>query len=485
MFNFKIENYRSFKKNDFNFSKINILIGENSSGKSSLMKLLLALKQTMLPPANREINLAFTGEYANLGSYKDSIYYHEEKLPISFSFEFDKNYYPFFIQLLNDDVKDSEESQKKSEDLKKSIHGFNRQPTTITYSLTQELDKHKTIQTTVQNSAIGNLNIIHSEQEIDSEEKLIYGNRCTLEYFDYQLDIKFLFKEIEYLKDGFTSLIVGPSLIPQIESFINKEKELNNDFGTKLSDYEVSPRNIFHRIAFLLVSQNYLKYHLDRIDYVNPINTNPSRVYLYKDERQSSGIKDIEDVVNYFSKSNETSRKELEEFIDVLRKYGIAEGIEVISDTRLPVRELRVKVKDLVSNIMDVGYGVSLQLPIILKAWVSDRKRKNSFLFIEQPEVHLHPKLHAQLVETLISFSSQTNYLIETHSEHIIRKLQVLVKEGKYGLKPEDVTIYYLKREKNKSEVSCHKINESGFLEPSFPSGFFDNSYLLSKELID
>ena len=59
-----------------------------------------------------------------------------------------------------------------------------------------------------------------------------------------------------------------------------------------------------------------------------------------------------------------------------------------------------------------------------------------------------------------------------------------LVKDKKFKLKPEDITIHYFKREPTKFEVSEHKILENGKLSPSFPQGFFDASYSLVKQLL-
>ncbi|MGO4710741.1 AAA family ATPase, partial [Chryseobacterium sp. 2TAF14] len=65
MFDLSINNFRSFKNQSFKFSRINILIGENSGGKSSLLKFLLSLKQTIESPY--EVNLKLKGDYTDLG----------------------------------------------------------------------------------------------------------------------------------------------------------------------------------------------------------------------------------------------------------------------------------------------------------------------------------------------------------------------------------------------------------------------------------
>ena len=60
MFKLTLNNYRGFLKEEFDFSRINILIGENSSGKSSLLKLLLSFKESMENPNDKEINLSLS-----------------------------------------------------------------------------------------------------------------------------------------------------------------------------------------------------------------------------------------------------------------------------------------------------------------------------------------------------------------------------------------------------------------------------------------
>ena len=146
---------------------------------------------------------------------------------------------------------------------------------------------------------------------------------------------------------------------------------------------------------------------------------------------------------------------------------------------------LNVKTKGFWANITDVGYGVSLQLPILFQAILSEKfSRNNETLLIEQPEVHLHPSLQSKFIETLLSLGDRNKYFIETHSEHIIRKLQVLIKNNEYNLTSKDVTIHYFKRGADKFEITNHIINENGKLTPKFPSGFFDNSYKLIKDLL-
>ncbi len=484
MFKLEIDNYRSFKKQTFDFAKINILIGENSSGKSSLIKLFLALKQTIQTPANRETLLALTGELVDLGNYKENIYYHNEDIPINLKFTFNNDYYTFYQEFFTVELKTKKQIDEEISKIQKLINGPVTESTSIELILNKNLDKHESVIMSFKNNQIGSLELVFSKNKKQSHE-LYFGKMCGISYYDKQFNEHFELNEINYEKDGFLTLVTGNSLHENLEKIlgITELRKCNEKIPLKL---KAKFETIFYKIAFLLISQNYLKYYLDKIEYINPINTHPSRIYLNKDSRQNQKIQSIEDVVDFFSGNNPISKKALKDFTEILHEIGIVDNIEIIKDSRLPVRELRVKVKDLVSNILDVGYGVSLQLPIILKALLSERlyANYNSIILIEQPEVHLHPKLHAKLIEALVKLSENTTYFVETHSEHIVRKLQVLVKDKSVALREEDVSIHYFIRRNEQSEITRHIISADGSLSPKFPSGFFDNSYLLSKELL-
>jgi predicted ATPase len=482
MFSLNIKNYRSFKDQNFDFSKINILIGENSSGKSSLIKFFLALKQSFQSPNNKEINFTLTGEYSDLGNYKETIYYHNEELPLEFEFEFkdyDKFFFVYFFGLF--DIKT--EKNKQIRIFKKLINYESDSLTKVSFSLSKELDNHTNIKTKISNSSIGNLEINFSEKAKNPKMTALFGDSCGIKYYDKKTDQVFVFDNLNYEKDGFLTLITGSSL----QSSIMKYYGISEESFTTDQVAKDKVNAIFYAVAYLLIIQNYLKFHIDKIEYINPIKTYPSRIYLVKDDKQNVNINDIEDFVNFFSRNTKLAKDLLPDFIEVLNDFGILTDIDIIKDDRLPVRELRVKINNLFSNISDVGYGVSLQLPIILKCFLAEviPERQGSIIFIEQPEVHLHPKLHAKLIETIFKLSKHTTYFIETHSEHIIRKLQVLVKEKKDKIEGKDITIHYLIRDENISSVTCHKIESNGKLSPTFASGFFDNSYLLSKALLD
>lgn len=131
-------------------------------------------------------------------------------------------------------------------------------------------------------------------------------------------------------------------------------------------------------------------------------------------------------------------------------------------DTR---RSKRVNVA-----LPDVGFGISQLLPFVVQSLVSEKR----IISIEQPEVHVHPRLQADLGDLLaeaIKEPRQNQFIIETHSEHLILRLQRLVR--KKEIKPEDVSVIYVSRGSEGAEAERLRLDEEGDFIDEWPNGFF------------
>ena len=131
-------------------------------------------------------------------------------------------------------------------------------------------------------------------------------------------------------------------------------------------------------------------------------------------------------------------------------------------DTR---RKERVNVA-----LSDVGFGISQLLPFVVQCLVSEKQ----IISIEQPEVHVHPRLQADLGELLaeaIKEPRQNRFIVETHSEHLILRLQRLVR--KKFLKPEDISVIYISRGPEGAESRRLRLDEGGNFIDNWPKGFF------------
>jgi hypothetical protein len=128
----------------------------------------------------------------------------------------------------------------------------------------------------------------------------------------------------------------------------------------------------------------------------------------------------------------------------------------------------------------DVGIGISQVLPVLVLAYGSQGK----LLAMEQPEIHLHPALQAELGDVFIEAAlgdRQNTFILETHSEHLILRLMRRMREshqdketGLPKLTPVDVSVLYVEPDGTRSIVREMPLNELGELVKSWPGGFFE-----------
>lgn len=124
-------------------------------------------------------------------------------------------------------------------------------------------------------------------------------------------------------------------------------------------------------------------------------------------------------------------------------------------------------------NIAAMGEGISQLLPIIDSVV---RGVEYGCVLIEQPEIHLHPKLQADIADLFISAvkTEKRQLVIETHSEHLLLRLRRRIAEGK--LSADKVSILYVEQRDGESKVRQLKLNGRGHFD-EWPEGFFDEAY--------
>jgi len=163
---------------------------------------------------------------------------------------------------------------------------------------------------------------------------------------------------------------------------------------------------------------------------------------------------------------------------DQLKELGLASSVSTknINETRLELKISRFAgcnqhPSDYV-NIADVGFGVSQTLPVLVALLAA---KKDQYVYIEQPELHLHPKAQFGLAKIIASAVTErnVNVVIETHSSILIRGIQILVAKTK--LRPEAVSLNWFTQDNengqtNINEASLDKYGAFG----DWPSDFDD-----------
>ncbi|NUN96361.1 MAG: DUF3696 domain-containing protein [Candidatus Omnitrophica bacterium] len=219
---------------------------------------------------------------------------------------------------------------------------------------------------------------------------------------------------------------------------------------------------------------------LDRVSPMGPFRRTPQRWYQVPDVMPVHVGLHGENFP-YLLFHNPALLSETNKWLEVLdMRYSL--DIQQIGDGDLHLVEVRLSRRRPRQNdaLADVGFGVTQILPIL----VESLNATGRIITIEQPEVHIHPKLQADLGDLLIHSIKKEDanqFIIETHSEHLILRLLRRIRETTEGtlpkgaepLKPEDLSVLYVKRGKEGSEVVQLPVTPDGDFAQPWPDGFF------------
>ena len=154
-----------------------------------------------------------------------------------------------------------------------------------------------------------------------------------------------------------------------------------------------------------------------------------------------------------------------------LEKFGQAAGLfdeisvkplgkRVTEPFQVQVRKFGGGLKGPKRNLIDVGYGVSQVLPVITEL---RREGADGMFLLQQPEVHLHPSAQAALGSLFCGVaSSKLQLIVETHSDHILDRVRMDIRDGKTQLKPNDVSILFFERRALDVHIHSLRLDEEG-----------------------
>lgn len=341
------------------------------------------------------------------------------------------------------------------------------------------------------------------EQALRQQFRNFHAHEYTTTSWDY-LPLEFYYSQLN-----------GNLLVDLIGNFIQfaknpgaaapKDIEDPNEYGVAMQEYmriQAAREDLKQEEDKIRKSQEDLKALLNsfRIEYITAHAANQNTIYNTADRNDY-----IAQTVHGFVRAKiARGQKEYTFVTDWMRKFGVGHDFDVIS---IDGEAYRVKIKDeddSTVNLADKGMG-SIQLMILLLRLAtilreyepqnivaleeSDQLRYPTII-IEEPEQNLHPKVQSQLADLFLYLNKEYHckFVIETHSEYLIRKTQVLVSkenfEDNFSMKENNpFMVYYFDGENKDKPYYSMEYRTDGKFSNEFGTGFFDTASNLAFEL--
>ncbi len=438
----QIQNFKCWKDTGpLKLKPITIFFGTNSSGKSSIGQFLMMLRQTAETSDRKAVFYPGGKNSAiQLGSYKDMVYHRDTKNKITFDYEW---LLPDVLSF-KDPVSDNE------------FKG----------------------------------NALRFNAEVECDEKASFA--LAVDHLKYKL-----------LEGDKSILSIG----------MQKNTDVNREYKVEATDYVLKrkpgrawqpgapvrfygfPDEVvaYHQNADFVQSLNFAhEKFFHSICYLGPLRTKTERLYSWTgNEPESVGFTGENTVAALLAarnrmiglvkpgKKNASQAKPFQEIIALkLKEMGLIDGFKVnpISEQR---QEYEVKVltkgsQDWV-DLPDIGFGISQVLPVLVQCFYAPA---GSIILMEQPEIHLHPKAQSALADVMIDvINAKENgeerniqLIIETHSEHFLRRLQRRIAED--AISRENVSAYFANIAKTPAKLEPLQIDLFGNIL-NWPENFF------------
>lgn len=431
-----IQNFKAWKDTGrVKLAPLTVIFGANSAGKSSLGHLLLALKQTaLLTDRKRALHLGDVNSQIDLGTFRDCLYGHDVSAQLKFSLKWRL---PQAVTLSNP-LDKREQFRGDSMWLQSVIRADrNEQPQTesfdyrlldgedVTLKVRHWLDeKNKPELKTEPMSLVMK---VGRKWPIEAPEKFYRFSDVTLARYQ-NADVLAEFPlQLERLLAGITYL--GPLREPPRRTY--------SWAGDSVPD--VGQRGDLAIAALLAARQEG-----------RTLNRGPKKRKQPFDQFIGSWLHELRVIDEFEVRQLGKGRKEYE----VLVRTGKSSP----------------KVK-----LTDVGFGVSQVLPALVQAFYA---KPNSTVWMEQPEIHLHPRVQANLADAFISAvqsgqdgrARNVQLIVESHSEAFLLRLQRRVAEGAIG--PEDVAVYFVRESNQGVNLEALRLDMFGEIE-NWPDDFF------------
>lgn len=438
----RLHNFKSWQDTgDIRLASITGLFGTNSSGKSSILQSLLMLKQTTESPDLAQVlNFGDGRTYVDLGTFRDTVYHAGGKL--------------------ND--------QKPEIGMESAIRWSLAEPLTVanptslksTLFSTTRMQFHADIRDfgTPKMPRIG---VREFEYDFTDERRKTYSFGMKRKSDDQN--------EYDFISAGF-------------EPKRKQGRPWPLPAPIKCYGFPSQVGGYYQNAAFLSDFSLAFEELFSRVYYLGPLRDYPKRQYTWgggqpsdmgpRGERSIDALLASRDRGKVISRGKGKGRFSLEEYVAWwLRELGLIHsfGVESISSESNLYRVRVQKTPDSARVLItDVGFGVSQILPVLVLCYYVP---EGSTILLEQPEIHLHPSVQAGLADVFLDAIEKrgVQIILESHSEHLLTRLQRRIAEGKIA---SDATALYFCDRASSSHLTPLRLDQFGNIT-NWPEGFF------------
>lgn len=502
-----LRNVRSLEQTPLiELKPLTVLLGKNSSGKSTFLRVFPLLKQSC-GLMTRGV-LAFYGDFVDFGEFKDIKTSKAKDDFIELAFDVKISEYPRNSYLLSDDNEKVDcfsrikVKPSKKQDLlyitelnldvldNNIVIKFSEDGEFIEFKINGAsfLQYLKNVQAIYEHTIF-----FPSFMEINEEKKeRAYYAAPSSFYTPFMEAIKGTGIDKEIKERRFAE---GLPIFRKSEMLHAVRQNLDNKIARKLIDHLKKRKNddiyeaiVFMQFPFLIDAMRMYMFHLGQnIFYSKPLRANAERFYRSQSLTVNEISPDGSNLVPFIN--NLTPSRKNQFNIWSKGHFGFAIHVEKSGSHHSIVLEEEDSTKH---NVTDMGFGFSQIIPIITQLWdISTKSPESSYRYgnireiiytIEQPELHLHPALQAKVIETFVEVANiarqakfDIKIILETHSETIVNYLGKLVANQNISNNDISLVIFDKKTANSSTELRMSHYDKDGILE-NWPLGFFSVS---------
>lgn len=473
----RIENFKGWEDTGvIRMAPLTLFFGANSSGKSSLGQFLMMLKQTAESPDRRAV-LHPGGQHSvvQLGSFRQMVYHHDPSRKISFEYSWSLPEPLRFHDPVSEHVF-AGDCLVFSATVRADEHA---PQTMVLEQLKYELWQCHTLDSGTPAAGLG------ASSQTPQQDQGVIGSSTE----GRQCDVLRLAVGMQRKAGPQAEFTVDSTAYP-----LRRIDDRLGQPGAPVRFYGFPDEVVaYHQNAQFVQALNFEHEKLFRsLSYLGPLRTRTQRLYSWTGIEPDSVGSDGENTIAAIlaakhrqislidpASGRPQAAQRFEEVIaSKLQQMGLIDAFQLnpLSDLR---QEYEVKVRTKGSSqwvdLPDVGFGISQVLPVLVQCFYAP---PGSIVLMEQPEVHLHPSAQSALADVMIDAltcweqgaARNLQLIIETHSEHFLRRLQRRIAES---VLPDDAVVaYFANTSQTPATLDPLQIDVYGNIQ-NWPENFF------------